>query len=250
MQATGDAKAQASEKAPKKKERGKGTSAPAGGADGPSVAAHPRAAVHVARAKGWGGLIGFLLGGYLSLPTSTLAAAGLRALVAGIACYLAAWAGAVFVWRQLMTLQIAAARDRARPRAESSAPGSRSGVDPRLASARAPDPTQQRENVRVAVQCPVIAYVGAKRSRVQTFTIDVSAGGLLVSGLEMLGEGEPFEFQLTLAAGTPPVTGTGTVVRTDPQGRCAVAFQRISDEDQKRLIQFVFDRQRSEREGA
>ncbi len=51
--------------------------------DGPSVAAHPRAARAVARAKSWGGLAGFVLGGYLSLPTNTLAGAGVRALVAG-----------------------------------------------------------------------------------------------------------------------------------------------------------------------
>jgi hypothetical protein len=73
---------------------------------GPSVAAHPHATRSVARAKSWGGLAGFVLGGYLSLPTNTLAAAGLRALVAGIVCYLAAWAGAVFLWRRLVMLEI------------------------------------------------------------------------------------------------------------------------------------------------
>ena len=76
------------------------------GADGPSVAAHPRAARGVARAKGWGGLAGFLLGGYLSLPTNTIAEAGLRALAAGVVCYVAAWAGAVFLWRRLVMLEI------------------------------------------------------------------------------------------------------------------------------------------------
>jgi hypothetical protein len=73
---------------------------------GPSVAAHPRAARAVARAKSWGGLIGFVLGGYLSLPTNTLAAAGLRALIAGVVCYVATWAAAVFLWRRLVILEI------------------------------------------------------------------------------------------------------------------------------------------------
>lgn len=73
---------------------------------GPSVAAHPRAARAVARAKGWGGLAGFVLGGYLSLPTNTVAAAGLRALIAGVVCYVAGWAGAVFLWRRLVMLEI------------------------------------------------------------------------------------------------------------------------------------------------
>jgi hypothetical protein len=76
------------------------------GEGGPSVAAHPRAARAVARAKSWGGLIGFVLGGYLSLPTNTLAAAGLRALIAGVVCYVATWAGAVFLWRRLVILEI------------------------------------------------------------------------------------------------------------------------------------------------
>ncbi len=84
----------------------KGAKGEESGADGPSVAAHPRAARAVARAKGWGGLVGFVLGGYLSLPTNTLAAAGLRALVAGVVCYVAVWAGAVFVWRRLVMLEI------------------------------------------------------------------------------------------------------------------------------------------------
>jgi hypothetical protein len=77
---------------------------PAG--DGPSVAGHPRAARAVALAKGWGGLVGFVLGGYMSLPTNTLAAAGLRALIAGIVCYVAVWAGAVFLWRRLVMLEL------------------------------------------------------------------------------------------------------------------------------------------------
>jgi hypothetical protein len=75
-------------------------------AGAPNIAAHPRAARGVARAKGWGGLVGFVLGGYLSLPTNTIAAAGLRALLAGVVCYVAAWAGAVFVWRRLVMLEI------------------------------------------------------------------------------------------------------------------------------------------------
>ena len=92
----------------KKGKKGKDT-APAGADDGaPSVAAHPRAVRSIALAKGWGGLVGFLLAGYLSLPTSTLAGAAARALVAGVVCYVAAWGAAVFVWRRLVMLEIKA----------------------------------------------------------------------------------------------------------------------------------------------
>jgi|GEM_PF-998269 hypothetical protein len=74
--------------------------------DRPSVAAHPRAARGVARAKGWGGLAGFTLAGYFSLPTGTLAEAALRALIAGCVCYVVAWAGAVFAWRRIVMIEI------------------------------------------------------------------------------------------------------------------------------------------------
>ncbi len=70
------------------------------------LAEHPRAAHSVARAKAWGGLAGFLIGGYLSLPTQTLAGAGLRALAAGIVCYVAAWAAAVFLWRRMLVAEL------------------------------------------------------------------------------------------------------------------------------------------------
>jgi hypothetical protein len=89
-----------------KGKRAKGADSERPDADGPSIAAHPRAARAVARAKSWGGLAGFVIAGYMSLPTNTLAAAGLRALIAGVVCYVATWAGAVFVWRRLVMLEL------------------------------------------------------------------------------------------------------------------------------------------------
>jgi hypothetical protein len=97
-------------KEPRKPRKGKAPEpdGEAAAGDGPSVAGHPRAARSVARAKSWGALFGFVLGGYLSLPTHTLASAGLRAIVAGLVCYVAVWAGAVFFWRRLVMLEIRA----------------------------------------------------------------------------------------------------------------------------------------------
>jgi hypothetical protein len=100
------AKADASKKKKKKSEKAPKDSAQA--ADVASVAAHPRAAHQVARSKGFCGLGGFLLGGYLSLPTHTLPEVAVRALAAGVICYLVAWAGAVFIWRRLVVLEIKA----------------------------------------------------------------------------------------------------------------------------------------------
>jgi len=86
----------------------KADGAAAGSGDGPSLAGHPRAVRSVARAKSWGGLFGFVFAGYVSLPTSTIAEAGARALIAGVVCYVASWAVAVFVWRRLVILEIKA----------------------------------------------------------------------------------------------------------------------------------------------
>lgn len=80
--------------------------APAPGASTLTLAAHPRAARRIAQAKGWGGLAGFLLGGYLSLPTHTPLDAAFRALLAGVICYVAVWGAAVFVWRRLLPAEL------------------------------------------------------------------------------------------------------------------------------------------------
>lgn len=94
----------------KDKKKGKGAAKPAetstSTGDAPSLAEHPRAVRAVARAKSWGALAGFALGGYLSLPTHTLAQSGFRALLAGIVCYVAVWAGSVFVWRRLVLAEL------------------------------------------------------------------------------------------------------------------------------------------------
>jgi predicted lipid-binding transport protein (Tim44 family) len=97
----------AEKKAKKDKDAKKGKQATAAAGEGAmSIAAHPRAARRVAQAKGWGGLLGFLAGGYLSLSTHTLAEAGFRALVAGVVCYAIVWRGAVFLWRHLVVAEL------------------------------------------------------------------------------------------------------------------------------------------------
>lgn len=73
---------------------------------GLSLAAHPRAARRVAESKAWGGLAGFVVGGYLSLAHHALLEAALRALVTGVVCYVVVWAAAVFVWRRLVVAEL------------------------------------------------------------------------------------------------------------------------------------------------
>jgi hypothetical protein len=106
------AKSKAKAKEPRKPRKGKSKDeeeVPEG--DGPSIAGHPRAARSVARAKSWAALAGFLIGGYLSLPTHTVASAGVRAIVFGLIAYVAVWAGAVFFWRRMVMLEINARQE-------------------------------------------------------------------------------------------------------------------------------------------
>jgi hypothetical protein len=94
----------------KGKGKGKAAKATAGTQGAITLTEHPRAVRSVARAKGWGALLGFAIGGYLSLPTHTLAETGFRALLAGVVCYVAAWAAAVFVWRRLVLTELRGAQ--------------------------------------------------------------------------------------------------------------------------------------------
>jgi hypothetical protein len=94
-----------------KKKKGKGEASEASVV--PSVANHPRASYQVRRAKGWGGIAGFAIAGYLSykagVPTFDV---GLRALVAGMVGYMLAWMCAVTVWRHLVLAELRAALER------------------------------------------------------------------------------------------------------------------------------------------
>jgi hypothetical protein len=78
---------------------------PAG--DGIRLSAHPRARRHIAIAKGWGGLIAFLLALKLSrgaaLPWPD--AIG-RSVVAGVVGYVVAWAIAQTVWRHIALAEL------------------------------------------------------------------------------------------------------------------------------------------------
>jgi hypothetical protein len=74
---------------------------------GVCVAAHPRSASAVRRAKGLGGLLGALLAIVLGLSAHLpLLDAMLRALAGGIVGYVALWAVAVAVARQLVIAEV------------------------------------------------------------------------------------------------------------------------------------------------
>jgi len=81
-----------------------------------SVSGHERAKVQVRRAKGWGGLAGFVLAAVLSARASVPWSGVLeRALLFGIVGYLVGWAASLLVWRELVTAEARALRDALTP---------------------------------------------------------------------------------------------------------------------------------------
>ena len=103
----------ASKSKPKGKQA-KGKAAPPADAR-PRLSAHPRARRQIREAKAWAGIAGFGLVLVLSLQGGALLFdAGLRALAAGAACYVAGWAMAVIVWRHLARAEVLVAEERFR----------------------------------------------------------------------------------------------------------------------------------------
>ena len=105
----------AKDKKPKKDKKAKAAADP----NAITIGAHPRATRSVRRARAFGGLLGFVVTLFLAHQAGVPAWDGvLRALAAGVALHLVAWALAVTVWRQLMLAEMRAAHDRRLARAE------------------------------------------------------------------------------------------------------------------------------------
>ena len=112
----------------------------------------------------------------------------------------------------------------------------------------APEVTQRREFVRVpSIQTVEVAKEhdrGADGDQINAHAIDVSGGGMLVSGAGSLPLGAHVRFSLNLGAGAEPIEGHAQVVRAGDEGKRALVFDQISRSDRQRLIHFVFERQR------
>lgn len=108
---------------------------------GVSVAAHPRAAAAVRRAKGLGGIGAFALAAYLSYRAGASAEqVGLRALLFGLLGYMVAWACALAVSRHLVLAELRAAVESRRARLEPAAVVL--GPPPAAADPATPDPAR------------------------------------------------------------------------------------------------------------
>lgn len=117
----------------------------------------------------------------------------------------------------------------------------------RMASPRSVEVLQQRSYVRIHAARPVVVFCSGPGGRIESFTVDLSGGGMLLAGPDTLAVGQEITFHLSIVSGEPPVTGTAKVVRIDNQGRRAVSFETISDHDRRRLVHFIFECQRAER---
>ncbi len=118
----------------------------------------------------------------------------------------------------------------------------------RLDGPRSIEVLQEREYVRIKSARPAVVYGPPDQIPVQSYTVDLSGGGFLLAGPDSLKLGDEVQFQLTLTPGVLLISGTGRVVRVDSQGRRGVEFESISELDRRRLIRFIFECQRSERQ--
>jgi hypothetical protein len=79
------------------------------GAEDVKLTAHPRARMQIRRWKGIGGLTGFALMAWLSYRSGTdFVHLGLRALLGGVATYVAVWTASVYIWRQVALAEVRA----------------------------------------------------------------------------------------------------------------------------------------------
>jgi hypothetical protein len=116
----------------------------------------------------------------------------------------------------------------------------------RFRELRSIEVVQEREYVRVSATRPVMVATGSQGS-VQSYSVDLSGGGMLLAGPGTLKIGERVQFRLSTTPGSAPIVGSGTVVRTDARGHRAICFDEIGEGDHRRLVRFIFDCQRAER---
>ena len=110
-----------------------------------------------------------------------------------------------------------------------------------------PEIEQRREYVRVRAPRQVVLAVSGSGTIDSAYSLDLSGGGMLLSGPDTLQIDDNIRFRLHLDSTSPPIRGRGRVVRVAGENQRAVVFEDISRQDRERLIHFIFDRQREAR---
>jgi hypothetical protein len=101
---------------------------------------------------------------------------------------------------------------------------------------------QRRAFVRVHTPQQVLLSEDALDTDIQEAnTVDLSGGGMLLSGADTLQIGESVRFRMRLGDGAATIRGHARVVRIRGDGKRALAFEQIDEGDRQRLIRFVFE---------
>jgi c-di-GMP-binding flagellar brake protein YcgR len=99
---------------------------------------------------------------------------------------------------------------------------------------------QRREFVRVHSPQEVMLGSPPEEGALHAHTIDLSGGGMLLSGAEALAPGDAVRFRMRLGGDTATIGGVARVVRIREDGKRALMFEQIDEGDRQRLIRFVF----------
>jgi hypothetical protein len=100
---------------------------------------------------------------------------------------------------------------------------------------------QRRQFVRVHTpQQVMLAAIAPEESAHQAHTVDLSGGGMLLSGAEHLQVRDTGRFRMLLGDETPTIGGVARVIRVRQDGKRAMMFEQINDGDRECLIRFVF----------
>lgn len=106
--------------------------------------------------------------------------------------------------------------------------------------------SQRRSFVRVSAPRPVTLSVDDAEER-PAHVVDLSGGGMLLVGADVLAPQQTVRFSITLDPEFGSIEGVGRVVRVSDDGKRALVFEQIDEDDRQRLIRFVFHCMRSAR---
>lgn len=107
---------------------------------------------------------------------------------------------------------------------------------------------QRRDFVRVrAVRPMALAPLDAEGevgAWIDTLTVNLSGNGILASGPDTIPLDTPVHFRVRVVEGEPPIEGVGRVARASDEGHRGIAIEQLSDENRRRLVAFIFERER------
>lgn len=110
-----------------------------------------------------------------------------------------------------------------------------------------PEVIQRRQFVRVHASREAIIDSPPLYAPRSTQTVDISGGGMLLSGADHLKIGDVVRFEIRFGVTDDTAEGVARVVRVDSNGRRGLRFESINEDDRQRLIRYVFELMRAAR---